>query len=660
MNLHQNKSRGTLYFIVLGIVSVLWLLLRVIPKPDRISYPCQRIAAANAVAFLSWLFGSAITAIFFKKAFRKIRESRFAPAIILLVLAFTLGAGTILLSFNQEIKAAVNEKENVVFTPDDLIQPVGDAKGIFPGRVTWAHDPKAVSYDPGSSEGNWWENRNTDPVRVKQMFDFSLMALTGANSTPEAWDKLFRDANLRKGLGDVGYTPGEKIAIKPNLVMGLSGNKERINFPGPTPQLMLAIVEELIDEVGVQGEDITIYDVSARIPDYIMLPLKYSREAQKIRFVGNPKWLEGTEANRYEAAQCNMEQEIHFADSTVSAMYWPNVVTEAAYLIHMPNLKPHHMAGVTLTAKNLYGSVFFPTATTEFWPVEDGNYLYGFGPNNKYDSLGTLDPHSGLHRCAAVHDYEDANVGFFPAREYGTFNYLVDMLGHPQIRDKSILYIMDAMYGCIRAGKIAKYESFGNQYTASLFLSQDVLALESVSLDFLRADAEASKQVYGNVDNYLHESALADQAPSGVVYNPGAEASPLQSLGVHEHWNNAEDKLYSRNLGTGEGIELYQVDHTVGIKPWDGSVQFGIELGQNYPNPFRSMTTITFELVNETKLTLIIYDHLGRKVETVADDLYPPGEQSVNWDASAFQNGVYFCQLRTRSGFNKTIELQKQ
>jgi hypothetical protein len=33
----------------------------------------------------------------------------------------------------------------------------------------------------------------------------------------------------------------------------------------------------------------------------------------------------------------------------------------------------------------------------------------------------------------------------------------------------------------------------------------------------------------------------------------------LTSLGVHEHWNNAEERKYSRNLGTGEGIELVSV-----------------------------------------------------------------------------------------------------
>ena len=44
--------------------------------------------------------------------------------------------------------------------------------------------------------------------------------------------------------------------------------------------------------------------------------------------------------------------------------------------------------------------------------------------------------------------------------------------------------------------------------------------------------------------------------PSGTVYDPEGDGTRLASLGVHEHWNNPTDKQYSRNLGTGNGIEL--------------------------------------------------------------------------------------------------------
>jgi hypothetical protein len=64
----------------------------------------------------------------------------------------------------------------------------------------------------------------------------------------------------------------------------------------------------------------------------------------------------------------------------------------------------------------------------------------------------------------------------------------------------------------------------------------------------------------GNPDNYLHEAASAAQPPSGTKYDPEGDGKNLESMGVHEHWNNATERKYSRNLGTGKGIELVQQD----------------------------------------------------------------------------------------------------
>lgn len=44
----------------------------------------------------------------------------------------------------------------------DRLSPIGEGKGIFPGRVVWAHDPKAAAW-PGPGDGHWWEDKYTDP-----------------------------------------------------------------------------------------------------------------------------------------------------------------------------------------------------------------------------------------------------------------------------------------------------------------------------------------------------------------------------------------------------------------------------------------------------------------------------------------------------------------
>jgi hypothetical protein len=57
-------------------------------------------------------------------------------------------------------------------------------------------------------------------------------------------------------------------------------------------------------------------------------------------------------------------------------------------------------------------------------------------------------------------------------------------------------------------------------------------------------------------DQYLIEAAQADNPPSKAKYDPQRNNATISSLGVMEHWNNAKEKKYSRNLGKKEGIEL--------------------------------------------------------------------------------------------------------
>jgi len=61
------------------------------------------------------------------------------------------------------------------------------------------------------------------------------------------------------------------------------------------------------------------------------------------------------------------------------------------------------------------------------------------------------------------------------------------------------------------------------------------------------------------VQDYLHQAADPANWAKGIVYDPEHDGTALTSLGVHEHWNNATDKQYSRNLKTGNGIELVKI-----------------------------------------------------------------------------------------------------
>jgi hypothetical protein len=68
--------------------------------------------------------------------------------------------------------------------------------------------------------------------------------------------------------------------------------------------------------------------------------------------------------------------------------------------------------------------------------------------------------------------------------------------------------------------------------------------------------ASAGNALQGGAEDFLHEAAEAGNPASGTFYDPGRTGVRLASLGAHEHWNNPTNKQYSRNLGTGQGIEL--------------------------------------------------------------------------------------------------------
>jgi hypothetical protein len=141
---------------------------------------------------------------------------------------------------------------------------------------------------------------------------------------------------------------------------------------------------------------------------------------------------------------------------------------------------------------------------------------------------------------------------------------MVDLMGHRDVGGKTLICLIDGLY----TGKHAigypqnlprkwQMEPFNNDWCSSIFASQDQVAIDSVAFDFLVTEwPDAGGPAHDGVDDYLHEAALANDPCSGTFYDPENDGTRLASLGVHEHWNNPIEKQYSRNLETGDGIEL--------------------------------------------------------------------------------------------------------
>jgi hypothetical protein len=74
-----------------------------------------------------------------------------------------------------------------------------------------------------------------------------------------------------------------------------------------------------------------------------------------------------------------------------------------------------------------------------------------------------------------------------------------------------------------------------------------------------------------------------------------------------------------------------------------------LTLGANHPNPFNSMTVISFEVIEAGRTELYVLDLLGRRVATLLNEDIEPGRYQVTFDAGTLPSGMYVSVLRTPS-----------
>ncbi len=432
-------------------------------------------------------------------------------------------ARLLLVSFGLLLSTCTSLSAAEGFTPRDAPNsPIGAAVGAAPGRVAWSFDPRATTWDGVTASQSWWADSATHPEVVAQMLAACVRSVGDSGNGAGAWDGLFRNLNQRRGRGAVGYKPGERIAIKLNLNQsrshGANGNASYI-----APQLVRAVLAELVRNVGVAPRDITCYDAVREVPSTIFDPC--TREFPGVHFV------DATGGDGREQAVPDKAHPLYLG-SDPRPLYFPTCLTQADYLINVAGLKGHTLAGMTVCAKNHLGSV--------------------------------LDA-DGSSAASRLHQYITVKTSRRSAQAMGDYNGLVDLNGHAMTGGKTVLYIVDALYATqhneYRLDRSCKWQSapFNGNWTSSLFASQDGVAIDSVALDFLRSEPSLRSIVTGSVDNYLHEEALVGTTDATRTYDPEKDGTPLKSLGVHEHWNDAEHKQYSRNLGSGAGIELTRV-----------------------------------------------------------------------------------------------------
>jgi hypothetical protein len=499
--LKKVKVPAKIVYILISVLATIWFLIRVIPKPSRATYPCMQVAAPMMSGFVVWILAFSGATLAFRKAKHQFIQAKYLAAGLFLILGIT--SATVFMARTTKDSKAENLK--IWYKPNI---PLGEAKGMFPGRVVWGHNPKIASWD--GKTGFWWEDKFNNQQENDKLFAQTLCNLTNTKNEKKSWDSLFRFFNKTKKNADFGYRSGEKIAIKIN--MNNTDAHESSNRINANPQVVLSLLNSLINQGGVPQENITVADPSrfitnnvfdkchAAFPKVIFIDHNGGDGRQKATFTEN--------GFRYSFDFDRQTQKL--ATSFV----------EAEYVINLALMKGHVSQGVTLAAKNYFGCL---DIETDWRKNAHGS---GFSQNRE------------------------------GKRQYSVYP---DFMGHKDLGAKTMLFLIDGIYGNKFVDGIPEFKwnltPFNKQWPNSLFASQDGVAIESVVLDFALTEwPDAPDMMYS--DHAMEEMALANNPPSGVKYDPERDGTTLGSLGVTEHWNNPIDKKYSRNLKTGNGIEL--------------------------------------------------------------------------------------------------------
>jgi len=96
---------------------------------------------------------------------------------------------------------------------------------------------------------------------------------------------------------------------------------------------------------------------------------------------------------------------------------------------------------------------------------------------------------------------------------------------------------------------------------------------------------------------------------------------------------------------TGQSLLVLRFDPQTGIIG-EVTVPEHFSLSQNYPNPFNASTSISFALPEPGDVRLVVYDLLGRQIETLLDGYRPAGTHRVTFDASDYSSGLYFYRVQ--------------
>lgn len=403
------------------------------------------------------------------------------------------------------------------------------------------------------------------------------------------------------------FSKGKKVAMKINMTGG-SGNATNPKLGTYTiteamwthPTVLQAVGEYILSK-GVNPTDLYIVDS--------FWDTTWQTAGSTAPFGSNDKfgYLAVQQALGCNVVDLNDTTAANITTISTGSNYFnfPNftmnkILQEVDVYVSIPKLKQHSAAGLTCSLKNQIGTV----------------------PMTLYTITGDNGRRGKLHHAAVANS---------------EWNYLPETICDLNAARHVDLAIVDGIKSST-GGEGAWCTNFAPTAKHALFAGLDPVATDSIGANIMGLNPEAAT------------------LPLPAQLTDGTASSMMT--------DNYLSLLNTKGVGTNQLAQIQLVGNgtnlVTSVQPQiETKMPSDFQLCANFPNPFNPSTIITFYLPQTERVSLKVYNILGRAIETLVDGEVPVGEHRLHWSATGLASGVYLCRMETKD-FSETIKMVYQ
>jgi uncharacterized protein (DUF362 family) len=641
-----SKTWNKIIFVVVGLGSLIWFLIRVIPKPSRAMYPCQRAAFPIATGFIIWItttFGGIFS---IRKIKNSISQSRYGLAIFFAVFATISIALSALLVPNRNALANTN--------PDE---PAPVVKSFLESDTNWIEPFTKVAVIKSPKT-------NSDDITIDEI------------------EAMIRDAVAKAGGFDTLIKEGQTVVIKPNLVGKLEYSGGSVSgriFPEfnngiVTNWRVIKAIVKMVREKNSTGK-VYVLEGSAdggttkQIMDY------FGYNHDNIPGVTDFICLE-TRSGAYEDWDSDSLQAVtipankalypnNLKPNKTDKFYLNKIYYSADVLISVPVLKNHSMTSVTGAVKNV--GIGATPASIYAGPNDIHRYY-----NNRIDHSNYTNLQKFIHDWYLCRPVDYAIMDGLQGTDYGPVAEISTTFANAKKNMGMILAGKDAVAVDAIASLLMGYDPSKVSYL--VYLNNDTagtidprtICLESPTFQYLKKNFKHSAATTPKYSDFT--------APEVSIVNYSIENNTL-SFGVNpvdevvkvEITVNGE-KLLQDCIGNFQSISYdlsdYDItsDTSITLKVFDKYLNCavfngdkpsrinGISYNSNiiiFPNPARNKITIKSDNLKEGNVQLKIYNTEGKLCNQSTQKKSCGEDLCVNVDE--LETGNYLLEINSQN-----------